>query len=316
MAQISQGILTSTIPNLCEEPGIREGIRGWLSSSIFQLHSWDGSLLKLDRFDGALFRKYLAFDYERFALSSAESYTYCTAEYSSSGVIGWPILKLYYSAFFAAHAIMRGLGQGIVKLERQQTDLLNGIIQITLGTAATLQPGMYHFELEVNQLGQPSLSMQAHREASGVHDGFWRAFSTCLDDLADKIVSRSLPDAGDFVGGLSELRPYLSPSTHGRGAWISAIRNQVNYQHAYDVWFPRKKQEAIAKKLNAVKKSSSEAVRLDLALSPDPIPALISASEFLSNLNFEQADFLARRSTKARSFGQKWRQFNELCAAA
>ncbi len=316
MAQILQGILISTIPNLCEDPGTNDGVRGWLTSSIYQLGSWDGTTLMLDRFDSDSFRRCLAFDYERFALSSAESYIYSTREFVLSGVVGWPVLKLYYSAFFAAHAIMRGLGQGIVKLERQQTDLLNGIIQISIGSPVVLKPGMYRFELEINELGQPRLNLQVHQAKSGVHDSFWCAFSACLDSLAEKIVSRNLPDAADFVGGISELRPYLAPSAYGRGAWVSSIRNQVNYQHAYGVWFPRKKQEAIFKKLTAVKKSSSNAVRLDLALSPDPIPALIAASELLSNLNFEQADFLARRSTKARTFGQKWRQFNELCVAA
>jgi len=94
---------------------------------------------------------------------------------------GWPLLKLYYSAFFAAHAITRSQGSGVVKLEKRQTAHLNSILSLIAPEASGISPGMFVYKtMQSTETGRLSVIMEPARTDGGVHESFWKHFCEFL----------------------------------------------------------------------------------------------------------------------------------------
>lgn len=117
MASLSSSLSREILPKLCQSAGKLDGIRGWLTNSAYQVSY--GSEVLIENFLLDEFVSYIAYDYERFALASWESFCVADMESSRHRLAGWPLLKVYYSGFFAAHAIMRALGEAVVQLDRK-----------------------------------------------------------------------------------------------------------------------------------------------------------------------------------------------------
>lgn len=226
MPDLSSAFVRLIIPRLGLEEGAPEGIRTWLTRSRYRpTEESTAEQFWLTNFDPWEFVKFLAFDYERFALSSYESFRVSALENRSHHLIGWPLLKLYYSGFFAAHAVMRASGSGLVKLERAQVDVLRNAIQIYTGVPCAIRPGMFLFQL-VQESGIISFTPQS--ESRGAHESFWKVFVEFLGRSAERAVVLDIPDANTLVAAVHELSQLIRGKQHGDGFWYSAVRNELN----------------------------------------------------------------------------------------
>ena len=206
---------------------------------------------------------------------------------------------------------MRSLGTGVVKLEPEQTRHLNAVLSIHDPKAAPLSPGMYLYSLsytDPTNTVECTINLKRIASGLGVHESFWKIFCAFIKEQADEAVRRKDPDSSTFLSGSLEVVDAITDSGISSGIWFSRIRNDVNYRHQYDTWFPIPKQAKSLKALRNVKIVKSASVRMDLDKSKNPITSFVRLAEYLSCLSIEISDLLAARSTRGGTFGQKWRR--------
>lgn len=290
-----------------------EGFRDWiLTGSYLPNIQDDPSMIVLDIVDLAKLIRYIAFDFERFSLSSVESYAVAYIERDMYKLAGWPLVKLYYSAFFSAHAIMRSQGGGVIRLEKSQTQYLNSIISIICPEAVGINPGDYQYEVSTaKETGRLSVNLKPVQQNRGVHEGFWKMFCQFMDEASKGSSQNNSANALEFVVGVEEIRSAIMTSGASSSVWFSAVRNEINYQHKHNVWFPLPKSAKGIIALNKNKSAVSSGIPLTISKSKDPLSAFANLSAFLALVNIELANVVANRSVSGRSFGQKWRRISE-----
>jgi hypothetical protein len=153
--------------------------------------------------------------------------------------------KSYYSAFFAAHSILRMLGLSVARLDGNHVRSVNKIAGVF---GATLQPatqGLYRCTIDS---ARKELScIKVNIGSAGVHKAFWSVFNSKLRELSDDIlISKTGTRLNNQVAAakLSELSENLSEDPATGGNWLSFIRNEVNYSHRWGTWFPYEGYEA------------------------------------------------------------------------
>jgi len=175
-----------------------------------------------------------------------------------------------------------------------------------------LSPGLYLYRIESHlPSGQIDVNLEPTSSGRGVHDSFWYLFCEILNDLAAESIRKSQPDANTFLAGANEVADAISNDSANRGIWYSAIRNEINYQHKHEVWFPLKRRAKALIALGDQRIIDSSSYQLNISKKKDPLAAFTNLSRFLACLNIELSDFIAQRSTIGGAFGQKWRRISE-----
>lgn len=311
MADISSNFIQGLLPDLGREPSKEGGLRHWLSGNAY-VPSYDGiakklTLANIRRQDLA---PYLGHDFERFALASAESFFVASSEWDSHNICGWPLLKLYYSAFFAAHALMRSQGWGFAQLGQSEITHINDFMDLMNPGSSKIEAGALLFRVTNQAQGQVTVAMTKPRTSLGVHDGFWKSFCDFLNQSANEAVEAAEVGSETFASGVSDVIRSLEGGTSNKG-WMSKVRNEINYQHRYAVWRPNKKSDRTATSIAGVQHSPSSGIPLLVRTGKTPIPAFVRAANYLAMLNMEVAANVGARSKTGRSFGQKWRRLCE-----
>lgn len=251
---------------------------------------------------------YLGFDYTRFALASAESLMVSDVEWRDHNLVGWPLLKLYYSAFFSAHALLRSQGVGFVKIERKQAKSINDLFHIIDKSGASFEPGMYIHALDTSVRGDPKLRFTKDSGGSGAHEGFWDMFCKYLNKAAEDAVDAGEIDANAFLTGATEITAAIRGGAAHAGSWMSTMRNEINYQHKHAVWFPVGRPQKSHAGRRSLRIAPANSITLPIGVGKDPVDAFWRVSFYLSLLNIDISEHIAARSTKGGAFGQKWRR--------
>ena len=251
---------------------------------------------------------YVSYDYERFSLSSWESIQQAVASASTSNAVCWVLLQTYYAAFFGAHALMRACGEAVIKLDKAQTDVLQVSSDAALTPSGIIEPAMYSVRITQGIGGGLAAELAKVPSKFGAHEGFWRAFDEFLDRIAGRAVANGDPQASLVVAGVAEIQPMLRPYKNWRGPWLSAVRNEINYQHKHGVWRPRSLDRKAAATVSSLSIMPSSTVRLDHSLLDETISAFALAALYLAALALEVGDVVAANSTAARCFGSNWRR--------
>lgn len=285
-------------------------------SSYIPKAGTDLSSIVFDEVPSELFVRALTYDFERFALSSRETYLVALSEKISHGSLGWPLLKYYYASFFAAHAIMRSRGCGFIKLERENTSHINEVTRIYDPSLPNLSPGIYVFTSQTNRSASGntvSISLTPDKGGSGVHESFWSTFCEFINEEATKSVRRGDIDSGDFMALADSLTTAIKKGRSNGGIWLSSLRNEINYQHKYDSWMPNRKGAEINQLFSGLVAPPTH-LRLDHSKVREPISAFLNTTCFISGLAFETCDIISQRSTRGSTFGPKWLRLNNLLA--
>lgn len=121
MLSLSAALIRRLLPGLSEDTPRTQGLRTWIGTGSFIVV---GSAIHGDIFLRNVtmteLMPFFSFDYERFALSSLESFLCCPPKTGTPKAIGWSIIKLYYAAFYGAHAVMRGTGRAVFRVDKSQ----------------------------------------------------------------------------------------------------------------------------------------------------------------------------------------------------
>ena len=309
MADISGALARSTLPRLGQDRSKLEGVRTWLEVGSYRVDRNDGGKeITLADVQATNLMPFVSYDYERFALSSLESLQQAIARASTSNATGWVLLQTYYSAFFAAHALMRACGEAVIRLEKPQTDVLQVSSDAALGASGAIDPMMYSLRIVQKIGGNISAELRGIPKKYGAHEGFWFTFDQFLDRMATRAVAVGDPQADLLVAGIKDIQPMLRPFGVWRSPWLSAVRNEINYQHKHGVWRPRSLDNRTVRSVSSISLVPSSAVRLDYCRQNETISAFASASLFFSILSLEIGDIVAANSMARRCFGEHWRR--------
>lgn len=308
MASLFTGLSGAFLPRLGQDAPRAGGLRAWVTGGTYRPNTASTAAeILLEGVSLSEILTYVNFDYERFALASWESFSIANLEWEVRGLAGWPLLKLYYGAFFSAHAVVRAMGEGVVNFDRNQTEFLESAISLFLDSPVSIRPGPFEFRIFEDGGGQFAVNLRPATQAGGVHEGFWKFFGGFLDRHASLAVERGAPDASDFIAGADEVNRILKGNV-ANSSWYSGTRNEINYQHLHGVWSPIKERRKLKAHFRGVGSKNSSAIRLDYSGKKDPVAAFVSISEYLCLLNFELAEFVSARAVNSRSFGSSWRK--------
>jgi len=147
---------------------------------------------------------------------------------------GWATIKMYYSAFFAAHAILRLYGRSCTQLSAEHVEKVHEIATATnyAGNATNIESGFYSSSFSTNEVG--------FRKIKDSHADTWASFYDLLSWIIQEIGSttgRGIHKA-DAMTLLENIKSGITQSGATRGNWMSQIRNKINYQHSNGVWHP------------------------------------------------------------------------------
>lgn len=178
----------------------------------------------------------LANDCNRFAQAAIET-MWCIGKVEKlPKSTGWAAIQMYYSAFFAAHAIMRVFGRACMQLEKSHTDMVYEVAQVTQmdGEASGIETGFYVSIIENGEI--------QYKKLKESHADTWFSFNDLLTWIINNLpntsgIGQHKSDAIDLV---SSLKNSLMKSGTIKGNWPSMIRNKINYQHSHGVWYPYK----------------------------------------------------------------------------
>jgi len=307
---LSSAIVRRALPRIGEYVPRSGGLRSWVQSGSFYIDnsSIEGKII-LSNASLNEINEYFMFDYERFALACWESFSISKDEFLAQRLLGWPLIKLYYSAFFGAHSIMRVAGEAVFRIEKDQAERLFDLVSIFVAAPAfPVTAGTYHARTIQNADRTLSVVLTKLVDTGGAHDGFWKIFSNYLDNIAQEAIARKLPDATLVVSKIGEIRNITRAYGGSGGNWLSVIRNRINYAHDFGVWFPVKGSHPSLEDFKGMTFKGLDLVRLDINPGREPLKAFTSASQAIASLSFEISEQIAAQSEAATRFGSKWKR--------
>jgi hypothetical protein len=151
--------------------------------------------------------------------------------------LGWLMVRSYYGAFFAAHALGRSLGRSVTQFDRPAINAIENVASIfnSLPSGVGLSRGTF---VCVADSDHKTLTLKKSK-ADGSHHALWADFVLLVRDTANRLLNESSSNAQRAAAKLTELQAALTDSGQSPdGNWLSTMRNKVNYQHAFGAWYP------------------------------------------------------------------------------
>jgi hypothetical protein len=227
-------------------PGLNEvcaptplSFKGWISAENYVISDLSPTTGQIEIFsaDTAGLLSCVAHEIDRFGAATLETVAGITSKSELAQSRAWPLIRGYYAAFYAAHALSRIFGSTISKLDREETGALQRTAHASgLGSAASsINEVLYSFEIDI--AGRKLVGV---RRGRGPHEETWRHFERLLANLQDRILATSTgvtSEKQEVFAFLDSIRTILN---HERslGNWLSKIRNNINYRQDYGAWYP------------------------------------------------------------------------------
>ena len=149
----------------------------------------------------------------------------------------WLIIQLYYSAFYAAHAILRFTGISCTQLESGEISAVEKMAGLYGALKnINISGGFYKCCFENNISALQCDKLEFPRSGSS-HEKMWTIFRSRMNQISNDILSgQGLSTDKQLVATkISDLCQALGNSSSN---WLSHVRNLTTYRHEYGTWFP------------------------------------------------------------------------------
>lgn len=178
-----------------------------------------------------------SYDFARFTCAACESTRGIGADIEFPRATAWASIRLYYSAFFAAHAILRYLGVSCSQVDNEQATKVTKYANTIYEIEGRMQAGFYSATFSP---GSSDIVMVKFSES---HKDTWKCFKSALAVLRERVLAGNGLTAEKLrISSLIEdLLSAISLDGATGGNWLSVYRNAVNYRQAYEAWYPYKK---------------------------------------------------------------------------
>jgi hypothetical protein len=217
-----------------------KGVASWLADEDYQIYSdVTAKHFTLNVGNTETYLRALAADINRTAIASYESISQATRSRLFPRSNAWILIKSYYSAFFAAHAILKMLGKSFLNVDQFQISSVNKIAKLYGVSREDVAGG--NFIATFSGTSREITWRRLDSMSGGVHERFWTFFKEQIDQLSKDVLKNNLGTTFDYQrvsAKLTELVDNLSSESCSKGTWLSMIRNSVNYKHQFGSWYP------------------------------------------------------------------------------
>jgi hypothetical protein len=293
------------IPGLLEIVGNPQPVdlRSWLASGQFQIYSAPGNPFVLSFAESEPVISSFAGEISRFSKGAAESTAAIATVSALPKSTAWALIQWYYSAFYAAHAILRMCGQSLLQLDNGHANRVNQIAQL-YGFAGNISAG-FHMA-SVDTAAKTVIFKKLLLAGGGSHEVLWQHFGGWLETSSNSLLLDGTNSQATKLAAtkLDALAKILSTAPAQKHCWLSYVRNQVSYKHGFAAWFPYKNQtvtdSCVYDDFGRVPK---DADGIDLIhLADSPIASFNAACRFIVALCFDISSELVERSPRRASF--------------
>jgi hypothetical protein len=219
---------------------LHRGLLGWLASGDYQPYDpFQPTTFSLYYADPIVPAAALGFDSTRFAAAAFETIHNLPSRLSHPRALGWLIIQSYYAGFFSSQAILRMLGISLTYLDS------TGINRITNLASAygslngvSLSTGLYTIR---SNRHRKCLEFTSSNAGNGAHVAMWRTFTQLLTTISAEILTSAPTSTHTQKAAFRLTNLRLAMTENGgrlNGSWLSVVRNSVNYELDYGVWYP------------------------------------------------------------------------------
>ena len=299
---LSNAIRQLWLPGIQSTPAApRARLADWVSSGQYYFNGVVGPdkvafILK----PGMSLQGLFAGEVSRFATAALETASQIEQHRDLPRSLGWLIIQSYYSAYFAAHALLRTTGTACTQFDGKACSKIDELANALGMLNAPFKAGSYRCKYDVR-----SGVVEAQKPGNkGVHEDFWRVFCAFTRDSSKTILqSGSLPaqQAQEAASRIDDLTNVLVLQGCNGGNWLSMIRNEVNYRHTFDAWFPDWPKKSYCDGLFQIQKGwrlEPEAMRL---ADTDDLKRFVRACTFIVALCRSTLSELVKRSPTKNS---------------
>ena len=136
----------------------------------------------------------------------------------------------------AANAIMRMLGTSFSNLESRDLSAIKTISKLYLPDHTTnIRKGLYKCDFSEGMISGRKIDSKG-----GGHNAIWNEFKKKIDALSGDLASKTATKERQSL--ILFLNYITSDFIIRDQCWLSTIRNKVNYQHEFGIWFPYSRQ--------------------------------------------------------------------------
>lgn len=250
------------------------------------------------------FQRAIAYDLARMSMAAFESIGGIQSHPKMPKSLGWIIIKTYYSAFFAAHALLRTFGISLTQFESSHIGQVQRIANIYgMDHGQTLKAGFYACSYDS---ATRKLKCIHEGKNGGSHEVMWKFFTNTMLSFSNDILSSNglTQNQQRAAAKLSELCNCLKHNGSNAGTWLSIIRNQTNYKHEHGIWFPYRSRSRYYEQLPLLQKDwmkEPEDISIWAGTGRD-LQRFIGACNLILALLKSSALDMSKRCTTGKSF--------------
>jgi hypothetical protein len=206
----------------------------------------------------------VASDCCRFSGSAFQTVSSISRVTFEKNTMPWELVKLYYAAFYSGHTIIRLLGESCSFFDRRHIERIDEFAQ-AIGKAPgfLIDAGSYRCTVDAS-----ATKVTCTKNNRGTHEAFWGIFGDRIEAATENVLLGPLVpvDAQSVFHQLEAFKRLMR--RNGSYRWLSTLRNDCQYRHHHDVWFPssiRKRERDMLSRLAAQWRADPMTVDLDTA---------------------------------------------------
>lgn len=298
------------------------GLRFWLANSDnFLISSSEGELFEIVFYDLNKILSCWTSDINRLSCAFLETVSNIKESENNKKFLAWILINYYYSAFYSAHCILKALGFGLIQIDNPIISNMKRKAKAFGQQLLTISSGIYCVNFNITKSRAMFYRVKRYNNS---HRGLWQRFSDLLNVLSgvsivtgnyDVIIRQAgdpyplsiyshipLEDATDIVERIDGLKKILN--TDGDFNWLSSVRNIVNYNNGFGVWFPYKsylKQYDKILTLNSLCYDNPMASSFDMT-GESELVKFVKTCQLINAINLDILEDLLNRHPKNKSF--------------
>jgi hypothetical protein len=246
----------------------------------------------------------LASEVARFSCAAYESLIDAHPGTNDCRALNWSLVRYYYATFYAGHAILRLSGCSVTMLSPQTVSIVNRIGGQYLGMSPQLVSGLHQIQIDPNDPSKVEIT-KVGGGTGGSHEEMWKLFLDLVNFIEGQLIANQAQsqEAQAAVVVLTELRQQLCRQGKNNGAWLSMVRNNLNYKHDYGVWYPYSVTLKFAAGVSSrmSRWAPGHAEGYEIGKSNDELACFVDTCNVMTRLLTCALGDLAQRAQKAKS---------------
>ena len=258
----SDGVRQLYMPSLNAVSKTVVGLREWLGKSPNFIPNSVGrtDAVELVLYDSLEALSAIAGDIIRLSSASLETARNISIPHINKRFLAWKMVEKYYSAFYSAHCLLKICNMGLTQIDARIIANIQARAGVSGITIDNLSSGLYCVKYVQAQRKLVLFKVKRYDDS---HRGLWNRYAdyiailrgtsietTNIDATCVRLRSQGEPaplsvyeqlglsDAQVIDDCLESIQKTLNQ--RGDNNWLSYIRNSINYNHSFGIWYPYK----------------------------------------------------------------------------